>query len=160
MYQEISEIRANQIREAYLEGSSNIKSIDMACRGDSVYMTVDRMFIGVTEYKIIAEPKSIQYSEKDYKNGLECSHMGVSVKDMSIGQLTAFIGQLDSFINRPKETIYMSICTFNDGLFQVIIRKDNYEVTLEGTQVLGPNDFEFVNGIAPACVFTEYQRIK
>lgn len=58
-----------------------------------------------------------------------------------------------------EKPIDMSICTFNDGLFQVIIKDDSgYEVTLEGTQKLDSDTFNFVNEIAPACVFTRYYR--
>jgi hypothetical protein len=58
-----------------------------------------------------------------------------------------------------NEKYEISICTFNDGLFQVIIKDENLnEVTLEGKQKLNEEDFNFVNEFAPACVFTTYKR--
>ena len=54
---EISIEKANKIRIAYYNNSSNVKSIEMSYRDNFVYMTVSRI-TGITEYKIIPEPKN------------------------------------------------------------------------------------------------------
>lgn len=55
----------------------------------------------------------------------------------------------------------MSICTYNDGKFDVIFRdkKTGREFTFSGEQKVNGKDFDFINQIAPACVWTDYQRI-
>ena len=58
-----------------------------------------------------------------------------------------------------KANIQMSICTFQDGVFQIIIQdKDTFEeITFDGQKELTDEQFEFVNRIAPACVYTPYK---
>ena len=55
----------------------------------------------------------------------------------------------------------MSICTYNNGAFDVIFRdrKTGEEFTFSGHQKVGKEDFDFIGRIAPACVWTDYQRI-
>lgn len=55
----------------------------------------------------------------------------------------------------------MSICTFNNGTFDVIFRDKatGEEVTFSGKQEVKGKQFDFINRIAPACVWTDYQRI-
>lgn len=55
----------------------------------------------------------------------------------------------------------ISVCTYQDGKFEVLLRdaETNQEVTLSGVQKLGAEDFDFVNRIAPACLWTEYKSI-
>lgn len=51
----------------------------------------------------------------------------------------------------------ISVCTFQNGAFDVIIKDENdREVTLSGHQKLSEEDFEIVNALAPACSFTRY----
>jgi len=53
----------------------------------------------------------------------------------------------------------ISVCTYSSGDFEVIIKDENdREVTLSGNQKLTPEEFELVNELAPACVFTRYVR--
>ena len=55
----------------------------------------------------------------------------------------------------------MSICTYQDGSFEVMIKNDEgEEVMLCGEQKLTPEEFEIVDKIAPACVWTKYERSK
>ena len=60
----------------------------------------------------------------------------------------------------PKHLL-ISIVTYNDGAFDVIFQDpDTYEeITLSGQQRVTGEEFEFINRIAPACVFTRYARI-
>jgi len=55
----------------------------------------------------------------------------------------------------------ISICTFDDGTFDVIFRnkKTGEELTFSGAQKLSPKKFDFANQIAPACVWTDYQKL-
>lgn len=51
----------------------------------------------------------------------------------------------------------ISVCPFVDGTFDVIIIDgDGREVTLSGQQKLSEEEFDIVNRLAPACVFTTY----
>jgi len=61
-----------------------------------------------------------------------------------------------------KKRIKMSICTYQDGLFQVMIVDEatGKEIHLEGHRELTRDEFEFVNDIAPACVWTTYTQTK
>lgn len=53
----------------------------------------------------------------------------------------------------------ISVCTYEDGEFEVILKDENdREVTLYGNQVLSAEEFQLVNELAPACVFTRYVR--
>lgn len=42
--------------------------------------------------------------ESDYQNGLLCSWFSVPTTRMTKAQLIAFVGQLDTYINRPLQT--------------------------------------------------------
>ena len=63
-------------------------------------------------------------------------------------------------MNDPKHLL-ISICTYNNGAFDVIFQDpDTYEeITLSGQQSVKGEQFDFINRIAPACVFTRYARI-
>lgn len=54
----------------------------------------------------------------------------------------------------------ISVCTYQNSDFDVImIDKDTgEEVTLSGTQKLSDEEFALLNKLAPACVFTTYER--
>lgn len=53
----------------------------------------------------------------------------------------------------------ISICTYKNGDFEVILKDENdREVTLSGIQALSDEEFELINDLAPACVFTRYVR--
>jgi len=55
----------------------------------------------------------------------------------------------------------MSICTYNNDNFDVIFedKETGQHLTLSGNQKLDEDEFQFANQIAPACVYTDYQRI-
>ena len=52
----------------------------------------------------------------------------------------------------------VSVCTYMDHKFEVMLIDGDtgYEVMLEGTQELSVEDFDTINKLAPACVWTEY----
>lgn len=52
----------------------------------------------------------------------------------------------------------ISICTYQSGDFEVIIKGTGREVTLSGNQKLTDEEFELINELAPACVWTRYTR--
>lgn len=57
--------------------------------------------------------------------------------------------------------VLLSVVTYNDGKFDVIIRdaKTDMEVTFSGnTPEITDEEFDFLNEVAPACVFTKYTR--
>jgi hypothetical protein len=56
--------------------------------------------------------------------------------------------------------ITLSICTYNDGLFEVIINdKETGEgITFSGNKKIDNEQLAFINRIAPACVWTTYKR--
>lgn len=60
-----------------------------------------------------------------------------------------------------KNKIKLSVCTFENGDFDVIIidAETHEEVTLSGNQKLNEDDSEIVNKLAPACVYTTYKEI-
>lgn len=57
-------------------------------------------------------------------------------------------------------TIDISICSFNDGKFQIFIKdpKTHRELVFEGKQELNESELELAQEIAPACVYTRYKR--
>ena len=57
--------------------------------------------------------------------------------------------------------IRISICTFQNGSFDVMFRDvaTGREITFTGQRKLNEEEFEFADEIAPACVWTEYERI-
>ena len=57
-----------------------------------------------------------------------------------------------------KTEIAMSICTYKDGKFEVMIsdQETGKEITLEGKQDISEEVFDLINKIAPACVWTRY----
>jgi hypothetical protein len=66
---------------------------------------------------------------------------------------------LDFEVAMDRE-ILISVVTYNDGKFEVILKDDEgREVSFLGEQKLSEEDFEFVNEIAPACVWTRYRRL-
>jgi hypothetical protein len=53
----------------------------------------------------------------------------------------------------------ISVCTYQSGDFEVILQDGRgNEVMLSGNQKLTPEEFEVINELAPACVFTKYIR--
>lgn len=55
--------------------------------------------------------------------------------------------------------ILISILTYKDSKFEVIFRDDEgHEITFSGEQKVSEEEFEFINNIAPACVWTRYFR--
>lgn len=54
----------------------------------------------------------------------------------------------------------ISICTYNNGAFDVMFRDRDTgrEITFAGEQLVKGEDFDFINEIAPACVWTNYDR--
>ncbi len=60
-----------------------------------------------------------------------------------------------------SKEIAISICTFNDGTFDVMIQdpETSREITLSGAQEINQEDHSFILEIAPACVWTKYSRI-
>ena len=57
--------------------------------------------------------------------------------------------------------ILISIVTYNNSKFDVIFRdNEGNEVTLSGEQEVSEKELEFINNIAPACVWTRYRREK
>ncbi|KKM01144.1 hypothetical protein LCGC14_1797350 [marine sediment metagenome] len=57
--------------------------------------------------------------------------------------------------------ILISIVTYNNSKFDVIFRdNEGNEVTLSGEQEVSEEELEFINNIAPACVWTRYRREK
>lgn len=56
--------------------------------------------------------------------------------------------------------ITISICPFKNGEFDVMFKDDDgNEIVFSGTKKLNAEELEFANNIAPACVWTKYQRI-
>lgn len=55
----------------------------------------------------------------------------------------------------------MSICTYEDGLFQVMVIDDETgdEIQLEGTMDLTSEEFDMVTKLFPPCVWTQYQQV-
>ena len=56
--------------------------------------------------------------------------------------------------------ISISICPFEGGDVDVIIkdRKSGEEICFTSTRKLSDAEFEFVNRVAPSCVFTPYRQ--
>lgn len=57
--------------------------------------------------------------------------------------------------------IKMSFCTYSDGLFEVMIHDvaSGSELYFSGRKKITDDELHLINAIAPACVWTEYQRI-
>ena len=54
-------------------------------------------------------------------------------------------------------SILISIVTYKNNKFDVIFKDDEgHEVTFSGEQKVSEEEFEFINDIAPACVWTRY----
>lgn len=52
----------------------------------------------------------------------------------------------------------ISVCTYQSGDFDVMIKDaSGNEVCLSGHQEITEEEFEVVNRLAPACVFTKYE---
>lgn len=59
----------------------------------------------------------------------------------------------------PAETLYLSVVTYLDGKFDVIMKDGSgQEVTLSGTQKVTKEEFALLDTWAPACVWTKYKR--
>ncbi len=56
--------------------------------------------------------------------------------------------------------ITISVCTYQNSDFDVIIQDPDTgeEVTLSGVQKISDEEHEVLNKLAPACVFTTYER--
>ncbi len=59
---------------------------------------------------------------------------------------------------QPDE-INLSICPFQNGEFDVIIETKEYEMTLSGTRKFDADELEFLDGVAPSCVYTRYRKV-
>lgn len=57
--------------------------------------------------------------------------------------------------------IELSICTYEGGGFDVMIvdKASGRELCFSGKQTLSNDDFSLAHDIAPACVWTEYERV-
>lgn len=55
-----------------------------------------------------------------------------------------------------KLKMTMSICTFNNGDFDVMFRLGDREVTFSGNQELSDDELDLSLEIAPACVWTDF----
>ena len=57
--------------------------------------------------------------------------------------------------------IKLSFCTFQGGGFEVLVvdADTGEEVTLSGDAKVPIEDFEILDRIAPACVFTTYESV-
>lgn len=53
----------------------------------------------------------------------------------------------------------ISVCTYTNGKFEVMLVGDDtgHEVMLSGSQELSQEDFDTLNKLAPACVWTSYR---
>ena len=58
-----------------------------------------------------------------------------------------------------SKKISMSICTYQNGDFEIMFEKDGKEIVFEGNQKLSEEEFEIADSIAPACVWTQYKRV-
>lgn len=58
------------------------------------------------------------------------------------------------------QRLRISVCTYNNGTFDVIVGDPDTdeEVTLSGNQRVTDEEFELLDRLAPACVFTDYAR--
>jgi hypothetical protein len=54
----------------------------------------------------------------------------------------------------------MAICTFQSGDFDVMIKdkETGREIFLSGNQKITKDQLDFINDVAPACVWTDYTR--
>ena len=59
-----------------------------------------------------------------------------------------------------RKRLLISVCTFKNGTFDVILqdRETGEEVTLSGERQFDEKEFQFLDRVAPACVFTKYIR--
>lgn len=53
----------------------------------------------------------------------------------------------------------ISICTFQNGAFDVMLSVDGREIVFSGEKKISADELDFINRIAPTCVWTKYQRI-
>jgi hypothetical protein len=58
-----------------------------------------------------------------------------------------------------KNHLKISVCTYNDGQFDVMIRDGDTgeELILSGNQKVDEESFELISKLAPACVWTSYE---
>lgn len=66
-----------------------------------------------------------------------------------------------SNIYGEKQQMQISVCTYQGGDWEVIIvdKKTGEEVLFSGHGNLSDTDFEIVNRLAPACVWTTYEEV-
>jgi hypothetical protein len=59
------------------------------------------------------------------------------------------------------EIIKISITTFNNGRFEISFKdkETNEEISFLGNQSINDEELTFINKIAPACVWTTYERV-
>lgn len=76
----ISEKAAELMTYSFAIGSSNIKSIEMSYRDDSIYMTVDRHLVGIVEYKVTNDTRKCEHGMMAH----ECSYCDETKKDHEI----------------------------------------------------------------------------
>lgn len=79
----------------------------------------------------------------------------------SISELSqAVLAPDQKIVADEGDYLSISVCTFKDGAFDVMLRNKDFEVTLSGVQQLDEDQFSFINKVAPACVWTKYERSK
>ena len=66
---------------------------------------------------------------------------------------------MDAIDELFKPDIQLSICTYNSGAFQVMVKHGDYDITFEGERKLSEEEFVVVNMLAPACLFTPYKML-
>lgn len=61
----------------------------------------------------------------------------------------------------PEPHMKISICSYQSGDFEVMLRdpESGEEVMLCGNQELTPDEFDLINKLAPACVWTNYIQV-
>ena len=57
------------------------------------------------------------------------------------------------------QRLSISVCTYQNGDFEVILQDPDTheEITLSGNQKVEGDDFDLIQKLAPACVFTRYK---
>jgi hypothetical protein len=81
---EITLQKANLMRESFACNQTNIKALEMSYRDGKMFMTVDRMRVGVTEYVIV------DYDTKDHEIAIHINNLrNIAVKYAGTQQLRA-----------------------------------------------------------------------
>lgn len=58
-----------------------------------------------------------------------------------------------------KNQLKISVCTYNDGQFDVMIKdgETHQELVFSGNQKVDEEGLELLNKLVPACVWTSYE---